>query len=169
MPLESTFAVVKVWSYSVKENGSVTGCCAIVRVIAGVGVAWHDAASYLVTDVIRCNVGVPVAVAVAVAVAVEVGVGVSVAVAVGVGVNVAVAVGVGVKVAVAVAVGVGVDVAVAVGVGVGLGQATPTNASPRLSFGPFMNADRVLTPVAISIVNKSLLMSEPYSWPFVGL
>ena len=61
------------------------------------------------------------------------------------------------------------DVVVAVGVGVGLGQATLTNASPRLSFGPFMNPIGVLTPVAMSIVNKSLVMSEPYSWPFVGL
>ena len=99
----------------------------------------------------------------------------NVAVAVGVGVNVAVAVGVkvavavGVNVAVAVAVGVDVDVAVAVGVGVGLGQTMLTNASPRLSFGPFMNPIGVLAPVAISIVNKLLPMSEPYSWPFVGL
>ena len=82
-------------------------------------------------------------------------------------VGVAVAVGVGVNVAVAV--GVGVAVAVAVGVGVGLGQTLPTNASPRLSFGPLINPIVVLTPVAISIVNKLLLMSEPYSWPFVGL
>jgi len=81
---------------------------------------------------------------------VGVGVGVGVNVAVAVGVKVAVAVGVkvavavGVNVAVAVAVGVDVDVAVAVGVGVGLGQATLTNASPRLSFGPFMNPIGVL-------------------------
>ena len=76
---------------------------------------------------------------------------------------------VAVAVDVAVAVAVGVNAAVAVGVGVGLGQALPTNASPRLSFGPFMNPIGVLAPVAISIVNKSLSMSEPYSWPFAGL
>jgi hypothetical protein len=98
---------------------------------------------------------------------VAVAVGVNVAVAVAVGVNVAVAVAVGVNVAVGV--GVNVAVAVAVGVGVGLGQAVLTNASPRLSFGPFINPISVLAPVAILIVNKLLLMSEPYSWPFVGL
>jgi len=108
---------------------------------------------------------------------VGVGVGVGVDVAVAVGVNVAVAVGVGVNVAVAVAVavavGVGVNVAVAVGVGVGvgvgLGQVVPTNASPRLRSGPFIKPISVLAPVAILIVNKLPLRSEPYSWPFVGL
>src|SRR3954466_10608437 len=104
-------------------------------------------------------------------VAVGVGVGVGVNVAVAVGVNVAVAVAVGVKVAVAVGVGVNVyvAVAVAVGVGVALGHTVVTNASPRLSFGPFMNPISVLAPVAMLIVNRLLEMSEPYSWPFVGL
>ena len=115
----------------------------------------------------QVGVGVGVGVDVAVAVAVAVAVGVNVAVAVGVGVNVAVAV------AVAVAVGVGVNVAVAVGVGVGvgvgLGQVVPTNASPRLRSGPFIKPISVLAPVAILIVNKLPLRSEPYSWPFVGL
>ena len=99
------------------------------------------------------------------AVAVGVTVAVAVAVVVAVAVAVAIAVAVGVTVAVAVAVADGVPV----GVAVGLPQTLLTNASPRLSFGPFINPISVLAPVAISIVNKLLLMSEPYSCAFVGL
>ena len=123
------------------------------------------------------GVGVGGTVGVAVAVGAGVGLGVGERCpcprGVGVGVKVAVAVAVGVKVAVAVGVADAVEVAVALGVAVGVGVGDPqvllTNASPRLSLGPFIVPIGVLAPVAILIVNKALLMSEPYSWPFVGL